>query len=116
MENIKIRENDLSQENSTSETLLEETLNETKLGDGEYLEFDSSKLSDEEKERIDEINSLLKVETLDPTTAMNILINAVQVSYDKEHFNDLDRYLIIKALTTFKKIADTQEDIIIKTV
>jgi len=47
---------------------------------------------------------------------MNILINAVQVSYDKEHFNDLDRYLIAKSLTTFKDLADKQEDIVIKTV
>jgi len=83
---------------------------------GEYPEFDLSKLTEEEKERLDEINEILKSETLDSTTAMNILINAVQVSYDKEHFNDLDRYLIVKALTTFKLIADKQEDIIIKTV
>jgi hypothetical protein len=116
MENIKIQENDLSQEIPTNDTITDETLNETEITDGTYPEFDTSKLTDEEKERIDEINDLLKTETLDPTTAMNILINAVQVSYDKEHFNDLDRYLIIKALTTFKNIADTQEDIIIKTV
>ena len=30
--------------------------------------------------------------------------------------NDLDKYLIVKALTTFKLIADKQEDIVIKTV
>jgi len=41
---------------------------------------------------------------------MNILINAVQVSYDKDHFNDLDRYLIAKALTCFKEFVDSGED------
>jgi hypothetical protein len=71
-------------------------------------------LSEEEKERIEEINELLKAEKLDPTTAMNILINAVQVSYDKDHFNDLDRYLIAKSLNTFKSYADSGEDIVIK--
>ena len=89
---------------------------EESIEDGSYPEFDYEKLTDDEKERIDEINDLLKAETLDTTTAMNILINAVQVSYDKEHFNDLDRYLIAKSLTTFKDLADKQEDIVIKTV
>lgn len=98
------------------ESQSEENSTEGNNSDGSYPEFDYSKLSDEEKERIDEINDLLKAETLDTTTAMNILVNAVQVSYDKKHFNDLDRYLIVKALTTFKLIADKQEDIIIKTV
>jgi len=73
-------------------------------------EFDMSQLSMEEQERMDEINELIKTEKLDPTTSMNILINAVQVSYDKEHFNDLDRYLIAKALTCFKDYVDTGED------
>jgi hypothetical protein len=86
------------------------------IEDGSYPEFDYEKLTDEEKERIDEINDLLKAEKLDTTTAMNILINAVQVSYDKDHFNDLDRYLIAKSLTTFKDLADNKEDIVIKTV
>jgi hypothetical protein len=89
---------------------------EENIEDGSYPKFDYENLTDEEKERIDEINDLLKAEKLDTTTAMNILINAVQVSYDKEHFNDLDRYLIVKSLTTFKDLADNQEDIIIKTV
>jgi hypothetical protein len=77
-------------------------------------QFDLSQISPEEQERIDEINELIKSEKLDPTTAMNILINAVQVSYDKEHFNDLDRYLIAKALTCFKDFVDSGEDLVIK--
>ena len=81
-----------------------------------YAEFDMEKLTEEEKARIDEINDLIKAESLDTTTAMNIIINAVQVSYDKEHFNDLDRYLIAKSLTSFKELSDKGEDIVIKTV
>ena len=97
---------------------LTENLNENEdyIEDGSYPAFDESKLTEEEKERMDEIKELIKSETLDPTTAMNILVNAVQVSYDKKHFNDLDRYLIVKSLTTFKMIAETGEDIVIKTV
>jgi hypothetical protein len=77
-------------------------------------EFDMSQLSIEEQERIDEVNELIKAEKLDATTSMNILINAIQVSYDKEHFNDLDRYLIGKALNCFKEYIEKEEDIIIK--
>jgi hypothetical protein len=103
--------------NEEAEIIQDPTSSDTEnIEDGTYPKFDYEKLTDEEKERIDEINDLLKAEKLDTTTAMNILINAVQVSYDKEHFNDLDRYLIAKSLTTFKDLADNQEDIIIKTV
>ncbi len=77
-------------------------------------EFDMSQISPEEQERIDEINELITTEKLDATTSMNILINAVQVSYDKEHFNDLDRYLIGKALSCFKEYIEKEEDILIK--
>jgi hypothetical protein len=77
--------------------------------------FDYEKLTEEEKERIDEINELIKQEKFDVTTSINIIINAVQVSYDKEHFNDLDRYLIAKSLNSIKELADKGEDIVIKT-
>jgi hypothetical protein len=114
-----VNENDLSQEieNNEEPQILSDPSDESEnIEDGSYPEFDMSKLTEEDKERMEEINDLLKKETFDTTTAMNILINAVQVSYDKEHFNDLDRYLIVKSLTTFKLIADKQEDIVIKTV
>jgi hypothetical protein len=88
---------------------------ENNVEEKDMPEFDYDNLTDDEKERIDEINDLIKAEKIDPTTAMNILINAVQVSYDKEHFNDLDRYLIAKSLTTFKDLSDKGEDIVIKT-
>ena len=73
-------------------------------------EFDMSQIPAEERERIDEINELIKAEKLDATTAMNILINAVQVSYDKDHFNELDRYLIAKSLMCFKEYVEKGED------
>ena len=63
-------------------------INETSQSENSQTELDES--------RMEEINELIKAEKLDPTTSMNILINAVQVSFDKDHFNDLDRYLISK--------------------
>jgi hypothetical protein len=112
MENQNIKTNEID-ESLDIQVSGEEVTNE----DGSYPdpEFDYEKLTDEEKARIDEINELIKAEKIDPTTAINILINAVQVSYDKDHFNDLDRYLIAKSLTTFKDLADKGEDIVIKT-
>jgi hypothetical protein len=80
----------------------------------ENVDFDYESLTEEEKERYDEINELIKAEKLEPTTAINILINAVQVSYDKDHFNDLDRYLISKSLTCLKSYSESGEDIVIK--
>lgn len=66
------------------------------------------------KEKQDEITRIVSSDKLDIRSAMNILINAIQVSYDKDHFSDFDRYLINKSLTTFKHYADTKQDIIIK--
>ncbi len=106
----------LSEETTTQNVVENTTDNEENIEDGSYPPFDESKLTDEEKERMEEIKELIRAENFDTTTAMNILVNAVQVSYDKKHFNDLDRYLIVKSLTTFKLIADKGEDIIIKTV
>lgn len=66
------------------------------------------------EDQISEINELLNSESIDTTVAMNIIINAVQVSFDKDHFNDLDRMLISKALNSLKEKIDIGEDIIIK--
>jgi len=71
-------------------------------------------LSEEEKARMEEVKSLVEAESLDPTTSMNILINAVQLSFDSELFNDLDRYLIAKSLNCFKSYVEKGEDIILK--
>lgn len=78
--------------------------------ENQQQEMDMSQISPEEQARIEEINELIKAEKLDPNTSMNILISAVQASYDKDHFNDLDRYLIAKALTCFKEKVDAGED------
>lgn len=75
--------------------------------------MEENETTPEVQAHIDEINELIKAESLDPTTSLNILINAVQASYDKDHFNDLDRYLITKALTCFKTYVDNGEDITI---
>jgi len=106
-------------ENSTEKTVeenlenqnTEETLTASDLDDN-GIDYES--LSDEDKARYDEINEIIKTEKLDPTTAINILINAVQVSYDKEHFNDLDRFLIAKSLSSLKSYSEAGEDIVIK--
>jgi len=71
-------------------------------------------LSDEEKLRVEEVKSLVEAESLDPTTSMNILINAVQLAFDSDIFNDLDRYLIAKSLNCFKSFVDRGEDITLK--
>lgn len=101
-------------ENSTEQS--NEILDESPIVESpdENIDFDYESLTQEEKERYDEINELIKAEKLEPTTAINILINAVQVSYDKEHFNDLDRYLISKSLACLKSYSESGEDIVIK--
>jgi hypothetical protein len=71
-------------------------------------------LSEEEKVRMDEIKALVEAETLDTTTSLNILINAVQVAFDSELYNDLDRYLIAKSLNCFKDYVEKGEDVVIK--
>jgi hypothetical protein len=71
-------------------------------------------LTDEEKARMEEVKSLVEAEKLDPTTSMNILINAVQLAFDSEVYNDLDRYLIAKSLNCFKGYVDSGEDIVLK--
>jgi hypothetical protein len=91
--------------------ILEQTIESEDLEDEG---FDYESLSDEDKARYDEINEIIKAEKLDPTTSLNILINAVQVSYDKDHFNDLDRFLIAKSLSCLKTFSDAGEDIVIK--
>jgi hypothetical protein len=71
-------------------------------------------LSEEEKDRMEEVKSLVEAESLDPTTSMNILVNAVQLAFDSELFNDLDRYLIAKSLNCFKDFVEKGEDIVLK--
>jgi hypothetical protein len=80
----------------------------------EQNENDNSVFSQEEENRLKEVQEILEAEKIDPTTALNILLGAINVSYDKECFNDLDRALIGKALLTFKDLVEVGEDFIIK--
>jgi hypothetical protein len=69
---------------------------------------------DDTLEKIKEIEEIVQAEKIEPTTALNILINAVQVTFESEKFNDLDKFLIAKALTCFKSYVDSGENFIIK--
>lgn len=75
---------------------------------------EQKEVTPEMQQKIDQINSIIEAEEIEPTTAVNILINAVQVSFDKEHFTDLDRFLISKALNCLSKKVEQGEDFMIK--
>lgn len=67
------------------------------------------------QEQIKEIKEILDSPEIDPTMALNIIINAVQVCYDSEDvFNDLDKALISKALTCFQDKVKKGENFEIK--
>jgi hypothetical protein len=97
-------------ENKIMEEVIEETVGSVSMEPNPSLEP-----SAEEQERMAEVKSLIDAESLDPTTSMNIIINAVQVAFNTETFNDLDRYLIAKSLDCFKSYVDKGEDLVIKT-
>lgn len=89
----------------------DESVGSVGIEPGQKIQVD---LSEEEKVRMEEVKALVDAERLEPTTAMNILINAVQVAFDSEMFNDLDKYLIAKSLNSFKEYVDRGEDIVLK--
>lgn len=93
---------------NVSEQSLEETV------DSMGFTPNKTELSEEEKLRMDEIKQLVDAETLDSTTSMNIIVNAVQACFDSDLFNDLDRYLIAKSLNCFKGYVERGEDLVIK--
>ncbi len=68
----------------------------------------------EQEANMKEIDKILLTDIIDPTLALNIVINAVQNCFKKDDFNKLDRALISKALACFKNYVDKEEDIIIK--
>jgi hypothetical protein len=80
----------------------------------EQNEFDKSQFTEEELEQMREAQEILDADKIEPTIALNILLGAVNASYDKDHFNDLDRALIGKALITFKDLSEAGEDFVIK--
>jgi|694.fasta_scaffold127639_3 hypothetical protein len=96
----------------STENVSEQSNNETIESMG--FEPNQKEFSQEEKARMEEIKELVDAESLDPTTSMNIIINAVQACFDSEMFNDLDRYLIAKSLNCFKGYVERGEDLVIK--
>ena len=96
---------------SVSVNTNEETIQSIGMEPNDKIQVD---LSEEEKARMDEVKALVEAEKLDPTTSMNILINAVQLAFDSELYNDLDMYLIAKSLNCFKSYVESGEDILLK--
>ena len=92
---------------------MSEEIKNTQLGESDQIS--DTQMSDPEMQaRIDEINQILSSDTMEPTVAINIIISAVQASFDKDHFTEIDRVLISKALNCLKSKVDAGEDIIIK--
>ena len=60
----------------------------------------------------EKLKEIVNSDRLDSTLTMNILINAAKSNWN--NFNDVDRFLISKALQTIKYYADNKEDIVIK--
>jgi len=68
----------------------------------------------EQSDKLKEITEILNSDKIEPTIALNILISAIQSSFDKSHFNDLDRALISKALDCFKEKLDLGKNFMIR--
>jgi hypothetical protein len=64
-------------------------------------------------DKVKEISNILDKD-IDPTTALNILISAVQVAFEKSNFNDLDKALIVKSLECFEKKVSLGKNFLIK--
>ena len=58
------------------------------------------------------IDEIIESDKMEIDTALNVLINAIQANYD--NFNNFDKYLIGKSLSTFKSYYEDKQDIIIK--
>jgi hypothetical protein len=66
------------------------------------------------EQEIKEINDFLTSDNPDTKTAFNIILNAVQISYeDDENFNQLDKALIAKSLACFCNKINNNETIVI---
>lgn len=71
----------------------------------------------EMQQQMEEINKILQTPIIEPTMALNIIINAVQVCYDTENlFNDLDKALISKSLQCFQEKVKNNENFIINVI
>ena len=80
-------------------------------------ELTQEELTPEMKAQIAEIKEILDTPQIEPTMAINIIINAVQVCYDTTGiFNELDKALISKALNCFQDKVNKKEDFTIKVI
>jgi hypothetical protein len=61
------------------------------------------------------IQDLLNSETIEDTTCINIIINAVGITLESDLLTELDRALILKALFSLNQKIEKGEDIIIST-
>lgn len=76
--------------------------------------INQEEITPELQAQMDEINLLLSKPQIEPTQALNIIINAVQVCFGSETFNDLDKALISKALSCFQDKIEKNENFEIK--
>ena len=60
----------------------------------------------------EKLKEIVNSDRLDSTLSMNILINAAKSNWN--NFNDVDRFLISKALQTIQHHAQNKEDFIVK--
>ena len=60
-------------------------------------------------DKIREVKDILEKE-LDPTTALNIILSAVKITFDDSRLNELDRALISKALMCFSEKVELGEN------
>lgn len=61
------------------------------------------------------IQDLLNSDTIEDTTCINIIINAVGITLESDLLTELDRALILKALFSLNQKIEKGEDIIIST-
>jgi hypothetical protein len=61
------------------------------------------------------IQDLLNSDTIEDTTCINIIINAVGITLESDLLTELDRALVLKALFSLNQKIEKGEDIIIST-
>ena len=77
-------------------------------------QINQEEVTPELQSQMNEIQALLNKPQIEPTQALNIIVNAVQVCYNNEIFNDLDKALISKALSCFQDKIEKNENFEIK--
>ena len=76
--------------------------------------MEQEEITPELQEQMNEIHQILNTPIIEPPMALNIIIEAVQVCYEKDDiFNELDKALISKALSCFQEKVKNNETITI---